>query len=243
MTLWDWAVEVYARPGVAEACLELQDPFGQQVSYLLWSAWARSLDAARLAHAADVARGWDARVIAPLREVRRALKPAAPPFDDLGRERVRAAAQAAELAAEQLLLQTLAAISQGHPAGFAPRLEALVAAAQAWGAPPPREALESLARALDAGLPPAAEPRHDRAPDRSLQTPMDDEEDVQWERELRARLAAVTQDHADLDVAIQALTAAAMPDMMVIGRLKRKKLALKDEIARLQDQLTPDIIA
>ena len=34
-----------------------------------------------------------------------------------------------------------------------------------------------------------------------------------------------------------------MPDMLVIGRLKRKKLALKDDIQRIKDQLTPDIIA
>ena len=34
-----------------------------------------------------------------------------------------------------------------------------------------------------------------------------------------------------------------MPDMLVIGRLKRKKLALKDEIQRIKDQMTPDIIA
>jgi hypothetical protein len=60
---------------------------------------------------------------------------------------------------------------------------------------------------------------------------------------LRARLAVVKQDHGDLEVAIQAITVAPMPDMMVIGRLKRKKLLLKDEIARLQDMLTPDIIA
>ncbi len=60
---------------------------------------------------------------------------------------------------------------------------------------------------------------------------------------IRARLAVAQQEHADLDVAVQALAVAPVPDMMVIGRLKRKKLALKDEIQRLKDQLTPDIIA
>ena len=59
----------------------------------------------------------------------------------------------------------------------------------------------------------------------------------------RARLAEVRQDHADLDAAIHALSQVAMPDMLLIGRLKRKKLVLKDEIARLEDLLTPDIIA
>ncbi|WP_374470808.1 YdcH family protein [Phenylobacterium sp.] len=63
------------------------------------------------------------------------------------------------------------------------------------------------------------------------------------EEALRARLAEVRQDHADFDAAITALAASPLPDMMLIGRLKRKKLALKDEIARLEDMLTPDIIA
>lgn len=60
---------------------------------------------------------------------------------------------------------------------------------------------------------------------------------------LEARLAELRQDHADLDAAIQALSASPVPDLIIIGRLKRKKLGLKDEIVRIEDQLTPDIIA
>ena len=60
---------------------------------------------------------------------------------------------------------------------------------------------------------------------------------------LEARLAELRQDHADLDAAIQALSSSPLPDLVVIGRLKRKKLAMKDEIARIEDYLTPDIIA
>jgi hypothetical protein len=63
------------------------------------------------------------------------------------------------------------------------------------------------------------------------------------EEALEARLTEVRQDHADLDAAIQALSHLPLPDMMLIGRLKRKKLALKDEITRIEDLLTPDIIA
>jgi hypothetical protein len=63
------------------------------------------------------------------------------------------------------------------------------------------------------------------------------------EAPIRARLNLAIQEHADLDVAVQALAMAPVPDMLVIGRLKRKKLILKDEIQRLKDQLTPDIIA
>lgn len=60
---------------------------------------------------------------------------------------------------------------------------------------------------------------------------------------LEARLAELRQDHADLDAAIQALALAPLPDLVVIGRLKRKKLSLKDEMARIEDFLNPDIIA
>ena len=63
------------------------------------------------------------------------------------------------------------------------------------------------------------------------------------EEALRARLADLLQDHADLEISIQALSLAPLPDLVVIGRLKRKKLALKDEIVRIGDFLTPDIIA
>ena len=60
---------------------------------------------------------------------------------------------------------------------------------------------------------------------------------------LEARLAELRQDHADLDAAIHALTATPVPDLIIIGRLKRKKLALKDEMARIEEFLNPDIIA
>ena len=71
----------------------------------------------------------------------------------------------------------------------------------------------------------------------------DDEGQDPEEEGVRARLALASLDHSDLDAAIQALMLSPLPDMMVISRLKRKKLLLKDEIERLRDQLTPDIIA
>jgi hypothetical protein len=63
------------------------------------------------------------------------------------------------------------------------------------------------------------------------------------EDELRARLTELRQDHADLDAAVNALAASPLPDMLLIGRLKRKKLAMKDEMSRIEALLTPDIIA
>ncbi|HEY2750194.1 YdcH family protein [Phenylobacterium sp.] len=67
--------------------------------------------------------------------------------------------------------------------------------------------------------------------------------DDQPEELLQAKLAELRQDHADLDAAVQAIALSPLPDMLLIARLKRKKLALKDEITRIEDQLTPDIIA
>jgi hypothetical protein len=63
------------------------------------------------------------------------------------------------------------------------------------------------------------------------------------EEALQERLVELRQDHADLDAAVQAISLSPLPDMLLIARLKRKKLALKDEIARIEDQLNPDIIA
>jgi hypothetical protein len=72
---------------------------------------------------------------------------------------------------------------------------------------------------------------------------MSDVMDELDEDALRARLAELRQDHADLDAAVQAIALSPLPDMMLIGRLKRKKLLLKDEISRVEALLTPDIIA
>ena len=71
---------------------------------------------------------------------------------------------------------------------------------------------------------------------------MNDDEDLS-EDALTARLAALRQDHADFDAAVQAVSLSPLPDVLLIGRLKRKKLALKDEISRIVELLNPDIIA
>ncbi|HEU4959739.1 MAG TPA: DUF465 domain-containing protein [Sphingomonas sp.] len=61
--------------------------------------------------------------------------------------------------------------------------------------------------------------------------------------ELRARIAALKTEHRDLDLAIDALAEKGAGDQLSIARLKKRKLALRDEIALLEDQLIPDIIA
>jgi hypothetical protein len=61
--------------------------------------------------------------------------------------------------------------------------------------------------------------------------------------ELEAELARLKQEHRDLDTAIDALESMIAGDQLQVQRLKKRKLALKDQIIRLEDQLTPDIIA
>jgi hypothetical protein len=63
------------------------------------------------------------------------------------------------------------------------------------------------------------------------------------EQEIRQKIAALQQEHRDLDDAIAALARAPVADSMGIQRLKKRKLALKDQIAKLEDRLLPDIIA
>lgn len=63
------------------------------------------------------------------------------------------------------------------------------------------------------------------------------------DRAAAQRLAMLRTEHRDLDDAIEALRAAPQPDQLQIARLKKRKLRLKDEIAAIEDQLIPDIIA
>ena len=146
MAIWEWVLEAYGRPGVPQAALDLQDQHGQNTSYLLWAVHAEVKDPVLLARAAEAARAWDRTALTPLREVRRALKPALPPFDDQAREALREEVKGLELASERLLMETLDRIA--HRGGGAHALEALEAASAAWGRPAPREALAALAAAL-----------------------------------------------------------------------------------------------
>lgn len=63
------------------------------------------------------------------------------------------------------------------------------------------------------------------------------------ERDLRVHLERLKQEHRDLDVAIEALTAVSGSDVLQIQRLKKRKLQLKDRISQVEDELFPDIIA
>jgi hypothetical protein len=63
------------------------------------------------------------------------------------------------------------------------------------------------------------------------------------ERELREELAKLRAEHRDLDQQIVALESSGLADQLLVKRLKKRKLALKDGITSIEDQILPDIIA
>ena len=154
MSLWDWALMAYSADGVADACLELQDAAGQNVPLLLWAGWCartgRVPDEDALEAAGDTARAWQETAIAPLRAVRRALKPRAPDLDDADRQAVRAQVKAVELEAERRLLAALEALAPAPSGPPQPPINTLVAAARVWSPMTPRAGLVRLADRLPA---------------------------------------------------------------------------------------------
>jgi uncharacterized protein (TIGR02444 family) len=77
---WDYALELYRRPGVEAACLELQQRHGVDVNIVLLCCWLAhrgvAADAAFLAQIAAAAEVWQQEVVRPLRAVRSQLKSA-----------------------------------------------------------------------------------------------------------------------------------------------------------------------
>jgi len=63
------------------------------------------------------------------------------------------------------------------------------------------------------------------------------------EQSLRSALAALIEEHRDLDAAIAAMAERAPADQLRMTRLKKRKLQLRDQIASIEDQLLPNIIA
>lgn len=112
-SLWDFSLRLYARAGVADACLRLQDEHGVNVNVLFWCIWLEwrgiALDAARLRSAQKSIHAWDQHYVVPLRQLRRRMK-AEFGTADAGIELVRQQIKQAELLAEkqlQSLLETL----------------------------------------------------------------------------------------------------------------------------------------
>jgi len=106
---WRFSLAVYARPGVAPACLVLQDEHGRDVNLMLFCCWLGAsgrgvLERAGLEAADRAVTGWRHEVVEPLRAARRAIKAAGLSDSDS----IYAKAKALELEAERLLQRQLA---------------------------------------------------------------------------------------------------------------------------------------
>ena len=108
--LWQFSLEFYARPGVADALLRLQDRDGCDVNLVLYALWlgcrGRRLDAAGLAAATAAATPLRQALVEPLRALRRRLKDDPDPEVQRLRERVKAL----ELEGEEAIQRRLAAL-------------------------------------------------------------------------------------------------------------------------------------
>lgn len=63
------------------------------------------------------------------------------------------------------------------------------------------------------------------------------------EQALRTTLAHLMEEHRDLDAAITAMIDSGVRDQLILTRMKKRKLQLKDQISKIEDALLPDIIA
>jgi len=125
---WRFSLALYARPGIGDALIAIQDRAGRDINLILFGLWLgvsrrRRLDAAGLTAAEAAIAPLNAAALAPLRDLRRRLKTAADEDLKMLRRRILGL----ELAAERLVQYRLAAQFPGAPVGE-PETDRLAAA-------------------------------------------------------------------------------------------------------------------
>jgi uncharacterized protein (TIGR02444 family) len=117
---WDFSLAAYGKPGVAAACLRLQDQAAADVNLLLYFCWAAAvrddaLDRTEVGEAVARTQAWREGVVAPLRAVRRRMKEgmAGPPPESV--EALRAEVKRIELEAERMQQDLLYRLAAGGP--------------------------------------------------------------------------------------------------------------------------------
>jgi uncharacterized protein (TIGR02444 family) len=110
---WSFAIGLYGRPGVAEACLWLQDELGVDVNVLLIALFAASerglaLEAHDIAALDRTVESWRREVVLEVRAIRRRLKAGPPPAPSSDTDALRDLVKRAELRAEQIEQAVLA---------------------------------------------------------------------------------------------------------------------------------------
>jgi uncharacterized protein (TIGR02444 family) len=104
---WAFALAIYARPGVAEACLTLQNEAGVDVMLLLTTTFAAVkhrlvLTTEEIRTLDEACRPWRVQIVRPLRTIRAGLKTGPQPAPGEATEPFRSQVKALELAAEKL---------------------------------------------------------------------------------------------------------------------------------------------
>jgi uncharacterized protein (TIGR02444 family) len=142
--LWSFSLATYARPGVEDACLQLQTA-GANVCLLLCGLWleqrAVTCDEQRVRQLQALTEPWDIEVVQPLRTLRMQWKARA--LDDAVLKGMREQIKSLELEAERALLSRLEGVAQEwmqNDAGSETWLEELAGTA----ASPNRDALQVL---------------------------------------------------------------------------------------------------
>ena len=110
---WAFALELYARPGVADACLQLQNRAGVDVMMLLMAGYAAVrhrilLTLPEIRELDEVCHPWREQIVRPLRAIRTGLKEGPSPAPSSETEQFRSKVKSIELAAERLQNHLLA---------------------------------------------------------------------------------------------------------------------------------------
>lgn len=119
---WAYSVAVYSRPGVAPACLTLQDSANLDVNVLLVALWAtgfigRAIQPDEIVAADREISVWRKEVIQPLRKIRRGLKQRSFLACDQGADGLRNLIKTSELNAERVEQKVLATWAKSLPPG------------------------------------------------------------------------------------------------------------------------------
>ena len=111
---WNFSLGLYGRPGVAPACIALQDGFGLDVNLLLFCCWHgqanRRLGEEDLRRAIGAAEAWQREVVQPLRAVRRRLKAGVAPISAAECEALRRKVNDLELEGARIAQAALEAL-------------------------------------------------------------------------------------------------------------------------------------
>lgn len=153
MSLWDWASGAWARPGVEQACLDLQDRAGQSIVLLLWGVWratsGRPMESALADRAAALVRPIETDVLRPLRDVRRSLARKRPGLDDQDQSDAYAQILAVELNLERATLETLEIQASEQASGAeADATQSVLMLMEIWSGGPLSEVDRALAAVL-----------------------------------------------------------------------------------------------